>query len=250
MRLKTALSLAWSEHGSWAILLTSFGMGTLAAWPPRPATASVFVGLCALTAAKVLYVPARQRRVSAWLVYGLALLGASAFIPLFLSAPLAISAAGLAAAPFAALFAWEADTPKWGRAIPVEAAGVALLSASAGLAMLACHPGAAADAALATGGCAALFMPGVPRARMIKESTAALRLSLLALALCGASFIIALAFWNVVAPFGAAAALAFAGDLRFALIVPKSTARHLGVLLTLRGALAALIMAAAWRTLA
>ena len=99
MQLKAPLRLAWSEHGSWAILFTSFGMGTIVAWPPRLAAVSTLFGLCAVTAAKVLYVPARQRRVSVWLAAGLAAAGAAAFVPLLFSPRAAAWAKSVATHP-------------------------------------------------------------------------------------------------------------------------------------------------------
>jgi hypothetical protein len=160
-------------------------------------TACTFGGLCALAAAKVLYLPAR-----------------------------------------------------WGRSAAVETAGVALLSASAALAVLSTHPMSVKDAALAAGASSSLFLPGVARAKLLKGGSSYQRVALLGLAICGATFLVALVRWSITAPFGALAALAFAGDVRAAIVKPKTTTRHLGFLLTLRGALAATILALAWRRLA
>lgn len=176
----------------------------------------------------------------------LALLGIAGLAPLLFNATLPLSVLGLIAAPFAALFVFEADDPKWGRTIAVETAGVAILSASAALAVLSTRPMSVKDAALAACASSALFLPGVARARLLKGGSSYQRFALLGLATCGAAFLLALVRWRVIVPFGALAALAFAGDVRAAIVKPKTTTRHLGFLLTLRGALAAIILALAW----
>lgn len=247
MSLATTLRAAWNEHGTWAILLTAFALGALASLPPTGVTLSTLLGLAGFTVAKT--VAARVWRTRrGWL--GLLLWGelsAAALVPLLLAAPGVVLAVGALGVPFLALFAWEAKEPRWTRTLPVEFAGALLLCSSAGLAFLAAKPYAGLDAPLASGAAAALFLPGLPRARLLKGGGWGLRAGVLFLALLGAATLCAYAYLGVIAPWGALAALIFVGDLRAFWVVPEVTAKHLGLALTLRGAPAALLLAASWR---
>jgi hypothetical protein len=247
MTLRSTFRLAWSEHGTWAILWTSFGLGLLAAWPPGRVTTSTFFGLSALAVAKVLLTPARQGKVSVSAVLLPGMAAGFGLLPLLLEAPLPLLALGAVAAPFASLYAWEAKDPKWTRTLGVEAAGIALLASSAGLAVLAARPERLTDAAVAALTAAALFLPGVPRARLLKYSTTPLRVALSMLFLAGVLWIAALPLLGFTAWWGALAALTFAADLRAALVVPKYPARRLGFLLLFRNTGAALLLGLSWR---
>jgi hypothetical protein len=247
MPLKNVVRLAWGEHGTWAILWTSFGLGLLVAWPPTWITASTFAGLSFLAAAKVLLTPALQGRLPLAVVLVLGILAGAGFLPLLLSAPVPLMILGALAAPFAGLYAWEAADPKWTRTIPVEALGIALLASSAGLAVLAARPRSLADAGAASLAAAALFLPGVPRARLLKAPAVNLRIALLALFTLGVSFVIALPYLGFTVWWGGLAAFSFAADLRAALVVPRYPARRLGLLLLFRNVAAAAILGLAWR---
>jgi hypothetical protein len=247
MSFRSTARLAWSEHGTWAILWTSFGLGFLASWPPSWITASTFAGLSFLAAAKVLLTPARQGRLPLAIVITLGAVAGLGLLPLLLEAPIPLFALGAVAAPFAALAAWEAKDPKWMRTLGVEAAGIALLASSAGLAVLAARPKNLVDAGMTSLAAAALFLPGVPRARLLKAPSPLLRGALLALFTLGAAFVIALPLFGFTAWWGAFAALSFAADLRAAVVVPRYPARRLGFLLLFRNVAAALILSLAWR---
>lgn len=244
---KSTARLAWAEHGTWAILWTSFALGMLAAIPPTWLTASTFAGLSALAAAKVLLTPARQGRLSLITVLCLGVLAGLGILPLFLAAPMALLILGALAAPFAALYAWEAADPKWTRTLGVEVAGIALLASSSGIAVLAARPHHVLDAGMASLAAAVLFLPGVPRARLLKVPTMGLRATLLGLFATGVGFTLTLPLLGFTAWWGAFAALTFAADLRAALVIPKYPARRLGFLLLFRNAAAALILGLAWR---
>lgn len=247
MTLTATLKTAWSEHGTWAILLTAFALGALCAPPPTWTTLATLLGLCGFAVSKSLAARVWRLR-EGWVALGLwSCAAALALLPLFLASPLFVLGVGALGCPFLALFAWEAKEPKWTRTLPVEFVGTLLLAASAGLALLAAAPHAAADALLVSGAAAALFLPGMPRARMLKEAGWGLRIALLFLALLGAAALCAYAYFGVIAPWGALAALVFVGDLRAFWVVPKVTAKHLGLALTLRAAPSVLILGFAWR---
>lgn len=247
MTLRSTLRLAWSEHGTWAILWTSFGLGLLVAWPPGWVTASTFAGLSALAAAKVLLTPARQGKVplGATLFPGVA--AGLGLLPLLLAAPLPLLVLGLVAAPFVSLYAWEAKDPKWTRTLGVEGAGIVLLASSAGLAILAARPNHLLDAGVASLAAAALFLPGVPRARLLKQPTTALRVALFVLFLVGVGWTVSLAALGFTAWWGTLAALTFAADLRAALVVPRYPAHRLGLLLLFRNTAAVVLLGMSWR---
>lgn len=248
MHLATTLRAAWSEHGTWAILLTAFALGALAALPPSWVTLSTLLGLAGFAVTKSAAARVWRTR-EGWLsLLPWGAVSAAAMVPLLLLAPAFVLTVGLLGVPFLALFAWEAKEPRWTRTLPVEFAGTLLLCTAAGLAFLSAKPHAGLDAPLAAGAAAALFLPGVPRARLLKEGGWALRTGVLLLALLGAAAVGAYAHLGVIAPWGAWAALVFAGDLRAFWVVPAVTARHLGLALTLRSAPAALLLAAAWRS--
>jgi len=247
MNLSPKLKTAWGEHGTWVILLTSFGMGLVLSRPPSWVTAPTLLGLCAFAVAKVMAVRVRRREAGAALLLALAGLACLGLVPVLVRAPVFVVGLGGVGLPFFALYLYEAREPRWTRRLPVEFAGAALLSGAAGLAVLASRPTALSDALWATAAAAALFLPGMLRARLLKESGWALRLSLVGLACLGAGTFWALVHDGVVAPWGMLAALVFVGDLRAFWVVPRVSARHLGVTLTLRSAPAALLVALAWR---
>ena len=168
-------------------------------------------------------------------------------LPLLLAAPLPLLALGALAAPFAALYAWEAADPKWIRTLGVETAGIALLASSAGFAVLAARPQRFVDAGMASLAAAALFVPGAPRAKLLKAPTATLRAALLALFALGAGFVATLPLLGFIAWWGGLAALSFAADLRAALVIPKYPARRLGLLLLFRNSAAALLLGFSWK---
>jgi hypothetical protein len=247
MSFRSTARLAWAEHGTWAILWTSFALGLLAAWPPTWITACTFAGLSFLAAAKVLLTPARQGRVSVLAVLAPGALAGLGLLPLLLAAPLPLLVLGTLAAPLAALAAWEAKDPKWMRTLGVEAAGIALLASSAGLAVLAAGPESLVDAGMASLAAAALFLPGVPRARLLKVPTVPLRATLLLLSIVGVGFTVSLPLLGFTAWWGALAALSFTADFRAAMVVPKYPARRLGLLLLFRNSAAALLLGLSWR---
>lgn len=248
MTLRTTLKIAWNEHGAWAILLTAFGLGVLVALPPTWISLSTLLGLSGFAVTKTLAVRV-WRSDEGWLHLLLwTAFSGCALLPLLLAAPYFVFGVGAIGLPFLALFAWEALAPRGTRTLPVEFFGTLLLSSSAGLALLAAQPHGYWDALLVSGAAAALFLPGMPRARMLKEGGWGLRVALLLLALLGAAALCAYAYFGVVAAWGAIAALIFVGDLRAFLLAPKVTAKHLGLALTLRAAPAALVLSFAWRT--
>lgn len=247
MAIRNIARLAWSEHGTWAILWTSFGLGLLAAWPPNWVTASTFGGLSALAIAKVLLTPARKGKVPMGAVLLPGMVAGLGLLPLLLKTPYPLLALGAVAAPFASLYAWEAKDPKWTRTLGVEAAGIILLASSAGLSVLASCPERLTGAGVASLAAAALFLPGVPRARLLKHSTTALRVALIVLFLLGIGGIASLPVLGFIAWWGALAALTFAADLRAALVVPRYPARRLGFLLLFRNIAAALLLGLSWR---
>jgi len=247
MTLGQTFRAAWIEHGTWAILLTAFALGVLAALPPTWVTLSTLLGLCGFAVTKAAAARVWRTREGWPALFAWGLLSACALLPLLLASTPFVLGVGALGLPFLLLFAWEAREPKWSRALPVESVGTLLLSASAGLALLSAKPQAWPDALFVSGAAAALFLPGMPRARMLKGGGWTLRAALLLLALSGAVALGALAFFGAMAPWGALAALVFVGDLRAFWVVPRVSARHLGLALTVRGAPAAILIALAWR---
>ncbi len=244
------LRAAWGEHGTWAILLTSACLGMVAAWPPGWISLATLAGLSGLAAAKVLAVRTWRREEGWGFLLAVSVGSGLALLPLLVRAPAATAAVGASGLPFLALYLREAREPRWTRTLLVETAGTLLLATSAGLGILASRPLALADAVLASLAAALLFLPGVPRVRLLKEPRGVFRLAVLLLALTGAATIAVLAATGVTAPWGALAALVFAGDLRAAWVVPAVSARHLGLALTLRSVPAALVLGLAWRPVA
>jgi hypothetical protein len=222
-------------------------LGLLAARPPTWTTACAFAGLSFLAAAKVLVTPARQGRLPLITVVILGALAGLGLLPLLLAAPLPLLALGAVAVPFAGFYAWEAADPKWTRTLVVEAAGIALLASSAGLAVLAARPKSLLDAGMTSLAAAALFLPGVPRAKLLKTTTTILRATLLLLFFVGVGLMVALPLLGFTAWWGALAALTFAADFRAALVAPKYPARRLGLLLLFRNTAAVMLLGLSWR---
>jgi len=241
------LKWIWSEHGTWAVLWTAFGCGLLLAWPPTWITLCTLVGLSAVAAAKVLALRMHKGHVSLRLVGAYLIAGGAALLPLLLAAPLPLVLAGAVGAPFMAVYLRRSKSPRWTRRLTVEYAGVGLMALSAGLAVLSARPGAMGQAVLASILVASLFLPGVPRARLLKTRESSLRWTLLATSLLGALAFVLAAAAGFMPWWGALGGLAFSGDLRAGLMAPRVTARHLGLILTLRNAGAALLLALAWK---
>jgi hypothetical protein len=241
------LKWIWLEHGTWATLWTTFGFGVLVAWPPAWATAATLAGLSCLAAAKVLAVRIHRGQVSRWVPVGWLLAGAAALLPVLISAPLFVAAVGAAGAAFLAVYFRGSSDPRWTRTLPVELVGVVLMSAAAGFAVLASRPNAVTQAILAWATSAVLFVPGVPRAKLLKARTPGLRAMLLGVGLLGAAAIVLLALSGRIPWWGALAGLVFLGDLRAAVLTPRIKTRRLGMVLTLRNAAAALLLGLTWR---
>jgi hypothetical protein len=241
------LKWIWLEHGTWATLWTALGFGGLVAWPPTWVTASTLAGLSAVAAAKVLAVRVHRGQVDGWVPIGCLLAGTAALLPVLHSAPSFVLVVGVAGALFLAVYFRASRSPQWTRTLPVELAGVVLMSAAAGFAVLSSRPDAMREAVLTWGLSAALFVPGVPRAKLLKARTTGLRVMLLGVALLGAAAVVLLALEGLIAWWGALAGLAFVGDLRAAVLVPRVKTSRLGMVLTLRNVAAALLVGLAWR---
>ncbi|MEJ2215130.1 MAG: hypothetical protein P8099_00815 [Gemmatimonadota bacterium] len=242
------LKWIWMEHGTWATLWTAFGFGVLVAWPPTWVTAATLVGLSAVAAAKVLAVRVHRGQVSGWVPMGCLLTACAALIPLLRSAPYFVIAAGAAGALFLAVYFRASRSPQWTRTLPVELMGVVLMSAAAGLSVLSSRPDATREAALVWGLSAALFVPGVPRAKLLKARTAGLRVLLLGAALVGVAAFFLLALCGLVPWWGALAGLVFVGDTHAAIRLPHVKTRRLGMVLMLRNVAATLLAGLAWRS--
>jgi hypothetical protein len=241
------LKWVWLEHGTWAILWTSFGFGVLVAWPPTWITAATLVGVSAVAAAKVLVVRIHRGQVSGSIFMGCLLLAAAASLPLLLSAPWFVMTVGAAGAAFLTVYFRASRSVRWTRTLFVELAGVVLMSSTAGLAVLSARPDAVRSAAIAWGLSAVLFGPAVPRAKLLKAPTVALRIMLLGAAALGATAFALVAVAGLMSWWGALAGLVFVGDLRAAVLLPRVKTSRLGMVLTLRNAGAVLLAGLAWR---
>lgn len=244
---RKALKWAWLEHGTWGVLWTAFACGALIAWPPTPTTAATFLGLSALAAAKVLVPRVHRGQLTPQVLGACILVGGAGLSPLLWAAPLAVVAVGAVGGPFLAVYLRGAQSFQWTRSLAVELSGVLLMSSATGLAVLSSRPGALATAALASLLVAALFVPAVPRAKLLKTRKAGLRWLLLGGALTGATMYGLAAVDGLLPWWGALAGLVFLDDVRAALGPEQVTTRRLGVALTLRNAAAVLLLALAWK---
>lgn len=237
----------WLEHGTWATLWTAFGFGALVAWPPTWVTAATLGALSVVAAAKVLAVRVHRGQVRVRVLIGCLLAAAAALVPLVRAAPSFVVPVGAAGALFLAFYFRASRSPQWTRTMPVEITGVVLMSAAAGFAVLSSRPDALREAALVWGLSAALFVPGVPRAKLLKARTTSLRVMLLGAALAGAAGFVLLALSGLIPWWGGLAALVFVDDLRAAVLVPSIRTRRLGMVLTLRSVAAVLLVGLIWR---
>ncbi len=237
----------WGEHGAWAMVLTSLGAGLAAAWPAAFVPWLLLPCVVLLTGAKGMAQRARRSGSGYGPPAFLALAGGSCALPAVLAAPVPFLIAALLVAPFAWLYVLHAASPAWTRSLPVEVLG-ALYAALAGpMALVAGRPGAPMDAACLWAALAVLFLPGVLRARMRKDSSSALRWATAGSALLGAAVWGGLPLSGLVARWGFLGAVVFLGDLWAAWALPEWRVRTMGIVFTLRYAAAALILALAWR---
>ncbi|MCG6986795.1 MAG: hypothetical protein LJF06_01210 [Gemmatimonadetes bacterium] len=246
---RKALKWTWLEHGTWAVLWTAFACGALVAWPPTPTTAATLVGLSAFAAAKVLVVRVHRGQLAPRVLAALVLAGGAALSPLLRAAPLAVIGVGAAGGPFLWIYFRGARSFRWTRSLLVELSGVLLMSSAAGLAVLSSRPHALATAGFASLLVAALFVPAIPRAKLLKSREAAMRWLLLGGALAGATIYGMAAVHGLLPWWGALAGLVFLDDARAGLRPEHGTTRRLGLALTLRNAGVVLLVALAWKPL-
>lgn len=244
---RKALRWAWLEHGTWAVLWTAFVCGALVAWPPTPTTAATLVGLSALAAAKVLAPRVHRGQLAPFVLWACVLAGGVALSPLLWAAPLAVIGVGAVGGPFLAIYFRGARSFRWTRSLLVELSGVLLMSSAAGLAVLSSRPRALATAGFASLLVAALFMPAVPRAKLLKTWDTGLRWLLLGGAVAGAAIYGMAAVDGLLPWWGALAGLVFLDDARAGLRPEHGTTRRLGLALTLRNSGVLLLVALAWK---
>lgn len=247
---RTSLRGIWGEHGAWAMALTSLGAGLVLAWPAHLASWLLLPSAVFLTGAKGLAQKARRSGSG----YGMLLLfgaaGGAFALPGAMAAPLPFGVAALLLVPFAVLHVSFAASPRWTRALAVEVAGAFLVAMGGSLALAATRPGAIVDGAWAWAALGTLFLPGIFRARARRDPSLAIRLATSGAALAGLVFWGCLGLAGPMAPWGLAGASIFLGDLWAAWALPEWKVRTLGIFFATRYAVAALLMALAWRPLA
>ncbi len=229
------------------MVLTSLGAGLAVVWPGALAPWLLLPCVVLLTGAKGMAQRARRTGSGYGPLAFLALAGGSCALPAVLASPIPFVIAALLVAPFAWLYVLHAASPAWTRSLLVEVLGALYAALGGPLALAAGRPGAYLDAACLWGALAVLFLPGVLRARMRKDASAALRWATAVSALLGAAVWGGLPLSRLVAPWGFLGAVVFLGDLWAAWVLPEWRVRTMGIVFTLRYAAAALILALAWR---
>ena len=239
---------AWGEHGAWAMALTSLGAGLVLAGPPVLASWLMVPAVVLLTAAKGMAQRVRRSGEGFGPCFAFTAAGLLFALPAAVAAPDAFLPVAAVAVPFGAIYAWNSDSPRFTRSLPVEMLGTCLVAAGGPLAVAGARPTALTDAALAWLAMGTLFLPGVFRARVRKDPSAALRTVTAASACAGIAAWGALAWGGFMAPWGLVAATVFLGDLWSVGALPKWGVKTLGIFFSVRYAAAALLMALAWRT--
>jgi hypothetical protein len=211
--LRASIRGIWGEHGAWAVVLPSYAAGVLMAWPPTPAALLLLPALVLLTASKGLAQRARRTGrgwgpLAAFVVSGLL-----CALPAALASPAVAGVVAAAAAPFAALYLWVADEPRWTRSLAVELYGTTLLASACGVAAAASGRVPVPAALLCWAAVGSLFPPGVLRARLGKSPTAGLRAATVLCAAAGAAVQAALVAAGFLAPWGLIVVAVFLGDL-------------------------------------
>ena len=237
----------WGEHGAWAMALTSLGAGLALGRPPSWQAWMLLPCVACLIGAKGLAQVARRTGRGWGALAGFALSGLAFALPAAWAAPLPFATVTTVAGPFAALYLYFADSPRWTRSLFVEGVGTLLMATAGPLALAASRPCTPEDllglgAALGT-----LFLPGVLRARMRKDPSPGIRALTAASALMGLALWCALVLRGLLAPWGLLGATVFLGDLWAVAALPQWRVRTIGVFFTFRYAAAALILALAWR---
>ncbi len=245
--MKTSFRGIWGEHGAWAMALTSLGAGLVLVWPAHLASWLLLPSAVFLTGAKGLAQKARRSGSGYDMLILFGAAGGALALPGAVAAPLPFGAAALLLVPFAVLHVVYAASPRWTRALAVEVAGALLVAMGGSLALAASRPAALVDGAWAWAALGTLFLPGIFRARARKDPSLTIRLAASGAAVAGLALWCCLGFAGPMAPWGLVGATIFLGDLWAAWALPEWKVRALGIFFAIRYAVAALLMALAWR---
>ena len=245
--LRASFRGAWGEHGAWAVGLVSVGAGLVMARSPDPAVLLLLPAVALSVAAKGL--ATRYRRTRSGLV-PTALLAAGAgacALPAALKAPLAVGSLVTVALPFAVLYFFVADSPRWTRSLAMEAFGTLLLASSSGLPIAVARSGGYLEALCAWAFFGLIYMPGILRARIPKTHQVSLKIAC-TLAAAGSlglltAFVVAgrTAWWSLIA------APPIVKEAYRAWALPDWSTRELGLNLTLKAIFVALVVSLAWQ---
>lgn len=237
----------WGEHGAWAMALTSLGAGLVMGRPPSWQACLLIPSAACLIGAKGLTQAARRTGRGWGTLAGFALSGLALALPAAWAAPLPFAVVALMVGPFSLAYLGFADSPRWTRSLVVEAVGTLLMASAGPLAVASSRPSAPWELLVLGASLGSLFLPGVLRARMRKDPSPGMRALTAASALSGLALSCALVLQGLLAPWGLLGATVFLGDLWAVARLPQWRVRTLGVFFTIRYAVAALIVALAWR---
>lgn len=237
----------WGEHGAWAMVLTSLGAGLVLGWPPSWQAWLLLPSAACLVGAKGLAQRARRKGGGWRLLASFGIAGCAFALPAALAAPLPFAVAAILIGPFSVVYFRFADSPRWTRSLFVEVAGTLLMATAGPLALAASRPSTPEDMMGLWAALGSLFLPGVLRARMRKDSSPGMRALAAAGAVLGLALWCVLAFKEFLAPWGLLATTVFLGDLWAVVALPQWRVRTIGIFFTFRYAVAALVLALAWR---
>ena len=162
---------AWGEHGAWAIVLSCYVAGLIISRPPSLAGYLLFPSVVLLTAGKGIAKKASRTGRGLAVLSLVGIVGVLTAVPAALSAPKVFILIAVLTVPFICVYFFFAKSVKVTRSLQVELYGVILLSSVSTLVIATSKSHGIKEALLVWPLFAVLFLPGVARAKLLKNQS-------------------------------------------------------------------------------
>lgn len=237
----------WGEHGAWAIVLSCYAGGLIISIPPSLAGLLLLPSVILLTGGKGIAKKAGRTGKGLVLLTLVGFFGILAAVPAALAAPIPFLLIAIMTLPFLVMYFFSAGSVAVIRSLAVELYGAVLLSSVTMLTIASSGAHDTKEALLAWLMFALLFMPGVVRAKLMKNRSMGLRITTAALAIAGSALIVTYIAEGAVLVWAVAGILVYVEDLVWIVRLPSWPTMKLGIVLTVKNAAACLLFAFCWK---